>query len=52
LDTVLLDSVHGGMFVDAEVQLGLYRKVITDVESAALGVVESKNFIHQLAQRV
>ncbi|MBA2945222.1 helix-turn-helix transcriptional regulator [Streptomyces sp. PSKA28] len=52
LDTVLLDSVHGGTFMDAEAQLGLYRKVIADVECAALGVVESRDFIHQLAKSI
>ncbi|OAH09629.1 helix-turn-helix domain-containing protein [Streptomyces jeddahensis] len=50
LDTVLLDSVHGGTFMDTEAQLALYRKVIADVECAALGVVESRDFIHQLAK--
>ncbi|TJZ41465.1 helix-turn-helix domain-containing protein [Streptomyces piniterrae] len=52
LDTVLLDTVHGGTFMDAEAQLGRYRRVISDVEGAALGVVESRDFIHRLAQCV
>ncbi|MFE7119391.1 helix-turn-helix domain-containing protein [Streptomyces sp. NPDC057654] len=50
LDTVLLDSAHGGVFMDTEAQLDRYRRVISDVEAAALGVVESRDFIHQLAK--
>ncbi|BAC72183.1 DNA-binding protein [Streptomyces avermitilis] len=50
LDTVLLDSAHGGTFLDAEAQLSRYRRVIDDVERAALGVVESRDFVHRLAQ--
>ncbi|MGX5188428.1 helix-turn-helix domain-containing protein [Streptomyces avermitilis] len=50
LDTVLLDSAHGGVFLDAEAQLSRYRRVINDVERAALGVVESRDFVHRLAQ--
>ncbi|MFE5025458.1 helix-turn-helix domain-containing protein [Streptomyces sp. NPDC056656] len=52
LDTVLLDTAHGGTFMDAEAQLGRYRRVLDDVERAALGPVESRDFIHRLAQRV
>jgi transcriptional regulator with XRE-family HTH domain len=52
LDTVLLDSAHGATLMDAEAQLGRYRRVISDVEGAALGVVESRDFIRQLAQSI
>ncbi|WP_327395922.1 helix-turn-helix domain-containing protein [Streptomyces phaeochromogenes] len=52
LDTILLDHLHAGMFMDAEAQLRLYRRVINSVESAALGVVESRDFIHRLAQHI
>lgn len=52
LDTVLLDTAHGGTFMEAEAQLGRYRRVISDVEEAALGVVQSRDFIHRLAQSV
>jgi transcriptional regulator with XRE-family HTH domain len=52
LDTVLLDTAHGGTFIDAEAQLSRYRRVLDDVEAAALGVVESKDFILRLAQHV
>ena len=50
LDTVLLDSPHAGTFIDAEAQLNVYRRVINSVEGAALGVVESRDLIHRLAQ--
>ncbi|MFC8667129.1 helix-turn-helix domain-containing protein [Streptomyces sp. NPDC057199] len=52
LDTILLDHLHAGTFMDAEAQLRLYRRVIDSVESAALGVVESRDFIHRLAQHI
>ncbi|WP_406488525.1 helix-turn-helix domain-containing protein [Streptomyces phaeochromogenes] len=52
LDTILLDHLHAGMFMDAEVQLRLYRRVINSVESAALGVVESRDFINRLVQHI
>ncbi|RVU27413.1 XRE family transcriptional regulator [Streptomyces antnestii] len=52
LDTVLLDTAYGGAFVDAEAQLGRYRRVLDDVGRVALGPVESRDFIHQLARRV
>ncbi|MCX4907507.1 helix-turn-helix transcriptional regulator [Streptomyces sp. NBC_00878] len=52
LDTILLDHLHAGTFMDAEAQLRLYRRVINSVESAALGVVESRDFIHRLAQHI
>ncbi|MFS8200410.1 helix-turn-helix domain-containing protein [Streptomyces sp. CWNU-52B] len=52
LDTVMVDSVHAGTFLDAEAQLRLYRRVIRSVESAALGLVQSRDFIHRLAQHV
>ncbi|MGW5862064.1 helix-turn-helix domain-containing protein [Streptomyces sp. NPDC055239] len=51
LDTVLLDTAHGATYMDAEAQLSRYRRVIDDVEGAALGVVESKDFLHELAKR-
>ncbi|WP_413758046.1 DUF5753 domain-containing protein [Streptomyces sp. MMBL 11-3] len=52
LDTVMLDSLHDGTFVDAEAQVRLYRRVIDSVESAALGIVESRDFIHRLARQM
>lgn len=50
LDTVLLDTAHGARYMDAEAQLSRYRGVIADVERAALGAVESRDFVHRLAK--
>ncbi|MGP4048329.1 Scr1 family TA system antitoxin-like transcriptional regulator [Streptomyces sp. 2A115] len=50
LDTVMVDSQLGGAFLDAEAQLARYREVLRKVETAALGVVESRELIHRLAQ--
>ncbi|MBA2807810.1 helix-turn-helix domain-containing protein [Streptomyces sp. KM273126] len=52
LDTVMVDSQHGCAFLDAEAQLARYREVLRKVEAAALGVVESRKLIHQLAQDI
>jgi hypothetical protein len=52
LDTVLVDKPHGGAFLDAEAQLSRYRQVLRKLESAALGVVESRDFIHRLVQQM
>ncbi|GAA3774688.1 helix-turn-helix domain-containing protein [Streptomyces phyllanthi] len=50
LDTVVVDNQHGSAFLDAEAQLARYREVLRKVEGAALGVVESRELIHQVAQ--
>ncbi|MEU9955873.1 helix-turn-helix transcriptional regulator [Streptomyces sp. NPDC050982] len=50
LDTVLLDAAHGGTFLDAEAQLDRYRRVFVEVQKSALGVVESREFIHRLTK--
>ncbi|GGL72175.1 transcriptional regulator [Streptomyces fumigatiscleroticus] len=51
LDTVQLDTHHGGCgFLDAEAQLGKYRAVLEHMESCALGVADSRDFIHCLLQ--
>ncbi len=52
LDTVLADYQHGGVFLDAEAQLNRYRDVLHKMEDAALGVVESRDFIHRLVQQM
>ncbi|MDQ0776149.1 transcriptional regulator with XRE-family HTH domain [Streptomyces aurantiacus] len=52
LDTALLDSPHAGTIIDAEAQLDVYRRVIHSVESAALGVVGSRDFIHRLMRHI
>ncbi|MFJ8507708.1 Scr1 family TA system antitoxin-like transcriptional regulator [Streptomyces avermitilis] len=51
LDTVLRDAPHGGAFLDAEAQLATYRRWIVEVQKAAFGVVESRDFIHDLARQ-
>ncbi|MGC5564990.1 helix-turn-helix domain-containing protein [Streptomyces sp. FR-108] len=48
LDTVLLDAAHAGTFLDAEAQLDRYRRSFVEVQKSALGVVESRDFIHRL----
>ncbi|MFI1728854.1 helix-turn-helix domain-containing protein [Streptomyces acidicola] len=50
LDTVVVDNQHGSAFLDAEAQLARYREVLRTVEAVALGAVESREFIHQIAQ--
>ncbi|MFG2651059.1 helix-turn-helix domain-containing protein [Streptomyces sp. NPDC048436] len=50
LDTVLMDTPHGGAFLDAEAQLSRYREVLRKVEGAALGVIESRDLIHRVMQ--
>lgn len=49
LDTVQLDTHHGGCgFLDAEAQLDKYRAILDHMESSALGMVESRDFIQRL----
>ncbi|MFD0308349.1 helix-turn-helix domain-containing protein [Streptomyces sp. NPDC127119] len=50
LDTVLLDAAHAGTFLDAEAQLDRYRRSFVEVQKSALGVVESRDFIHRLTK--
>ncbi|MDF3142951.1 MULTISPECIES: Scr1 family TA system antitoxin-like transcriptional regulator [unclassified Streptomyces] len=52
LDTVLADTPHGGALLDAEAQLNRYRAILGAIEEVALGVVESRDFIHRLAQQM
>ncbi|KUO16841.1 Scr1 family TA system antitoxin-like transcriptional regulator [Streptomyces dysideae] len=52
LDTVLVDIVHDGAYLDAEAQLNRYRAILGTIEEAALGIVESRDFIHRLAQQM
>lgn len=51
LDTVLMDTPHGGNYLDADVQLARHRKAFVTVQKSALGVVESRDFIHRLTQQ-
>ncbi|MFE4682281.1 DUF5753 domain-containing protein [Streptomyces sp. NPDC056721] len=50
LDTVLMDTPHGGAFLDAEAQLARYREVFSKVEEAALEVIESRQFIERVVR--
>lgn len=52
LDTVLMDSPHGGAFLDAEARLSRYREVLRRMEEVALGVIESREFMHRLVQQM
>ncbi|GGK97330.1 helix-turn-helix domain-containing protein [Streptomyces flaveus] len=52
LDTVLVDTNHGGAYLDAEAQLSRYRATVRTIEEVALGVVESRDFIHHLVQHM
>ena len=52
LDTVLVDTKHGGAYLDAEAQLKRYRAMLCKIEEVALGVVESKEFIHRILQQL
>ncbi|MFE7616463.1 helix-turn-helix transcriptional regulator [Streptomyces sp. NPDC057496] len=52
LDTVQLDQAHGIVLLDAEAQLHKYRRVLSRLESLALGVSESRDLIHNIAQNL
>ena len=52
LDTVLVDTVHGGAYLDAEAQLHRYRSILGTIEEVALGVIESRDLIHRLARQM
>jgi transcriptional regulator with XRE-family HTH domain len=50
LDTVHLDQSHGPVFLDSEAQLDKYRVLLDRMEAGALPPVESRDFIHKIAQ--
>ncbi|MDQ1046731.1 helix-turn-helix transcriptional regulator [Streptomyces sp. V4I2] len=50
LDTVHLDQSHGPAFLDSEAQLDKYRVLLDRMEACALPAVESRDFIHKIAQ--
>jgi transcriptional regulator with XRE-family HTH domain len=52
LDTVELDTDHGCHFLDAEAQLAKYHSVLDRMEVSALKPVESRDFIHRIAQSI
>lgn len=52
MDTVLVDTKHGGAYLDAEAQLSRYRAMLHKIEEVALAVAESREFIHRLLQQM
>ncbi|MFI1182626.1 DUF5753 domain-containing protein [Streptomyces sp. NPDC020799] len=50
LDTIHLDSAHGGLFLDAESQLNAYRDLLSSMESRTLPVKQSRDLIREIAQ--
>ncbi|WP_346775796.1 Scr1 family TA system antitoxin-like transcriptional regulator [Streptomyces sp. ADI92-24] len=50
LDTVQLDSSHGSMLLDADMQLRRYRGLLDRLRTLALPVEESRDFIRRIAQ--
>ncbi|GAA2271492.1 transcriptional regulator [Streptomyces ruber] len=51
LDTVLVDTQHGGAYLDAEAQLNRYRTVLATIEKVALSAAESRDFIEDLVRQ-
>jgi transcriptional regulator with XRE-family HTH domain len=49
LGTVLLDTDHGSLFLDAPPQLAKYRTVLDRMEACALSQDESRDLIHRIA---
>ncbi|MET7326046.1 helix-turn-helix transcriptional regulator [Streptomyces sp. NPDC005549] len=52
LDTVVRDTPHGTVFVDAEAQLSHFRTLFRRVEEAAFEPERSREFIHRLAKEL
>ncbi|MCX5257962.1 helix-turn-helix transcriptional regulator [Streptomyces canus] len=52
LDTVVRDTPHGSIFVDAEAQLRSYRTRFHMVEAVALEPDQTRDFIHRLAEEL
>ncbi|MEU3464581.1 helix-turn-helix transcriptional regulator [Streptomyces sp. NPDC006733] len=50
LDTVQLDTAHGGLLLDAESQLKKYRTLFDRIEGSSLPTSASRDFIHRIAQ--
>ncbi|MFD7862923.1 helix-turn-helix transcriptional regulator [Streptomyces sp. NPDC057682] len=50
LDTVQLDSSHGSILLDADMQLRRYRGLLERMRALALPVEESRDFIRRIAQ--
>lgn len=49
LDTVLLDTVHGGSLIDSYAQLEKFRLILDRMQQVALGPEDSRNLIHRIA---
>lgn len=52
LDTVQIDSVFGGRFLDADADLMRYRNFLDIAEKASLNAEKSRQFIHSIAQEM
>lgn len=52
LDTVVRDTPHGSVFVDAEAQLSSYRTRFHMVEAVSLEPDQTRDFIHRLAREL
>ncbi|MEU0223878.1 helix-turn-helix transcriptional regulator [Streptomyces sp. NPDC006284] len=52
LDTVVRDTPHGTVFVDAEAQLSHFRTLFRRVEEVAFEPERSREFIHRLAKEL
>lgn len=52
LDTVQLDSFHGSVFLDSEMQLRNYRSLIDRMAGTSLTPEESRALIHTIAQQL
>ncbi|MBT2506954.1 helix-turn-helix transcriptional regulator [Streptomyces sp. ISL-98] len=51
LDTVQLDSFHGSVFLDSEMQLRNYRSLIDRMAATSLSAGDSRTLIHTIAQQ-
>jgi transcriptional regulator with XRE-family HTH domain len=52
LDTVQVDAFHGIAFIDSEMQLRRYRKLLARMESISLSSEESRDFILGIARQL
>ncbi|MBH1934081.1 helix-turn-helix domain-containing protein [Streptomyces sp. AV19] len=52
LDSVQLDTDHGSVFIDAEVQLGEYRTILDRMQTCALDPAESSDLIQRIAREL
>ncbi|GAA0431705.1 helix-turn-helix transcriptional regulator [Streptomyces luteireticuli] len=52
LDTVQLDSSHGSLFIDSEMQLANYRELLDKMDHSVLDEGASRKFIHDIAQEL